>query len=90
MPSSGPAEVAALLSIINNAAQAALSEYTAHGADVPSIYSHKAHPLDSAEDTLALRMAIKTLEGACYQLCATLAPPSHTMHKVWPFISLYR
>jgi hypothetical protein len=90
MPSSGVTEVAALLSIINNAAQAALSAYAAHGTGVPSIYSYEAHPLDSADDTLALRTAVKTLEGACYQLCATLAPPSHTMHTVRFFVSLCR
>jgi hypothetical protein len=84
MPSSGlgTAEVSALLSLIASSAQAALAEYTAHGEDVPSIYSYTTHPLDGAEDTLALRKSIRVLEGACNQLCSMLAPPAHTLHNV--------
>jgi hypothetical protein len=82
MPSSGVTEVSALLLLINNAAQAALSHYAAYGVDVPSIYAFETHPLDSAGDISALKTSIKMLEGACHQLCATLAPPSHTLYKV--------
>jgi len=35
--------------------------------------------LDAVDDTVALKKAIRTLEGACQQLCATLAPPQHTV-----------
>jgi hypothetical protein len=83
MTSSGVKEVASLLSLINSATQAALSAYAAYGVDVPSFYAFETHPLDVAEDTLALKTAIRTLEGACHQLCATLAPPSYTVYKVW-------
>jgi hypothetical protein len=76
---SGTTEVLSLLSIITNAANTAMAEYTARGLKVPSIHSLETHPIDLDESALELRKAIKTLEGACNQLCATLAPPSHTL-----------
>ncbi|KAG2074760.1 S-adenosyl-L-methionine-dependent methyltransferase [Suillus decipiens] len=46
--------------------------------DVPSIDQTEPHPLDDAVDQVALKTAIRTLEGACAQICTTLAPPAHT------------
>ncbi|KAJ3726875.1 S-adenosyl-L-methionine-dependent methyltransferase [Lentinula raphanica] len=76
---SGPSEVQRLLAIINQAATDALSEYATHGEDVPSIYEAKTHPLDLSDAAFNLKKIIRTLEGACHQLCATLAPPLHTV-----------
>ncbi|EIW76001.1 S-adenosyl-L-methionine-dependent methyltransferase [Coniophora puteana RWD-64-598 SS2] len=73
------AKVLALLSLINSATTDALALYTADDRDVPDLRSTVSHPLDTADDTVALKKAIRTLEGACQQLCATLAPPQHTM-----------
>ncbi|KAL4079704.1 hypothetical protein J3A83DRAFT_4085377 [Scleroderma citrinum] len=42
---------------------------------IPIINSTELHPLDSAVDIVELRKAICLLEGACQQLCASLAPP---------------
>jgi hypothetical protein len=66
--------------LINSAAQEAIAEYERAGGDVPSIDSTEPHPLDNdnAIDNITLKSAIRTLEGACAQLCTTLAPPSHT------------
>ena len=74
----------ALLKLINSAAQEAIVEYEKAGGDVPFIDSTEPHPLDNddAIDNIALKSAIRTLEGACTQLCTTLAPPSHTAINV--------
>ena len=79
---SNKAKLEALLKLINSAAQEAIAEYEKAGGDVPSIYSVEPHPLDNAIDNIALKSAIRTLEGACAQLCTTLAPPSHTVINV--------
>ncbi|EGO00912.1 hypothetical protein SERLA73DRAFT_87273 [Serpula lacrymans var. lacrymans S7.3] len=75
---SGRAKIEALLKLANGAAQEAMALYEQDGMEVPSIDSTGPHPLDNAMDTVALKMAIRTLEGACGQICSTLAPPSHT------------
>jgi len=76
--SSNKAKIEALLKLVNSAAQQAIAEYENAGGDVPSIDSTELHPLDDAIDQVALKTAVRTLEGACAQLCTTLAPPSHT------------
>jgi hypothetical protein len=82
------AKLEALLKLINSAAQEAIAEYEKAGGDVPSIDSTEPHPLDNAIDNTALKSAIRTLEGACAQLCTTLAPPSHTVINVHPRLPL--
>ncbi|KAJ6597724.1 O-methyltransferase-domain-containing protein [Mycena vulgaris] len=76
---SGKTEIRALLAIITNAAEAAMAEYDKTGHEIPSLRSADGHPLDDAGDTVSLKKTIRLLEGACDQLCATLAPPHHTM-----------
>lgn len=76
------AKLQALLKLINSAAQDAIVEYEKAGGDVPSIDSTELHPLDDAIDQVALKSAVRTLEGACAQLCTTLAPPAHTAINV--------
>lgn len=68
----------ALLALINSAAQQTMALYENVDATVPSIDSAEFHPLDEALDQVELKAAIRTLEGACAQLCTTLAPPGHT------------
>lgn len=76
------AQLDALVVLINSAAQEAIAEYERTG-DVPSTESM--HPRDDATATLGLRKAIRILEGACEQLCTTLAPPAHTLVNVRAF-----
>lgn len=83
--STNKTKLAALLKLINSAAQEAIAEYEKAGGDVPSIDSTELHPLDTnVIDQVALKTAVRTLEGACAQLCTTLAPPSHTAINVRP------
>ncbi|KAH7922748.1 S-adenosyl-L-methionine-dependent methyltransferase [Leucogyrophana mollusca] len=73
------AKLRALLGLIQTSTERAIAEYEKNGEDVPQLASTDSHPLDSASDSLALKKAIRVLEGACQQLCATLAPPQHTV-----------
>ncbi|KZP16932.1 S-adenosyl-L-methionine-dependent methyltransferase [Athelia psychrophila] len=72
------ARLEALLALINSAAHDAISEYERVG-EVPSIDT--VHPLDTTSASLALRKAVRVMEGACEQLITTLAPPAHTLLK---------
>ncbi|KAG2087132.1 S-adenosyl-L-methionine-dependent methyltransferase [Suillus discolor] len=74
-------KVEALLDIINSSARKAMAEYNNTGHGVPGVDAGTLHPLDLATDTLALRKAIRLLEGACEQLNTILAPPQHTVHN---------
>ncbi|KAG2142225.1 O-methyltransferase-domain-containing protein [Suillus bovinus] len=71
------AKLEALLTLINTSARDAIALYEKYG-DVPAIDQAGPHPLDNAVDQVALKSAVRTLEGASAQICATLAPPSHT------------
>jgi hypothetical protein len=86
--SSPRAEVEGLLGLINSATHDALSVYEKSGHSIPSVHSPAPHPLDNVATTLALKKAIKVLEGACEQLCATLAPAGHTLMNVHSSIPL--
>ena len=79
---SGETQLEALLEIITASARQAIAEYKKGGNDVPTIHSKTYHPLDSAIDTVSLKKAVRLLEGACQQLCASLAPPQHTLQNV--------
>ncbi|KAF8548625.1 S-adenosyl-L-methionine-dependent methyltransferase [Imleria badia] len=78
---SGEAQLEALLEIINTSARQAIAEYKKGGNEVPTIQSQTCHPIDFAADTVALKKAVRLLEGACQQLCASLAPPQHTVQN---------
>ncbi|KAG5723110.1 Sterigmatocystin 8-O-methyltransferase [Termitomyces sp. T112] len=75
----GKAHIESLLKLINSSARDALAQYEKHNVEVPLLSSTASHPLDTTDETLELRKAIRVLEGACGQLCTALAPPSHTI-----------
>lgn len=78
----GRAEVHQLLTIIAQSATEALNEYEKHGSMIPSIYETSELSWDGLEASVNLKKSIRALEGACDQLCATLAPPLHTIVNV--------
>ncbi|KAK7047122.1 hypothetical protein VNI00_006787 [Paramarasmius palmivorus] len=83
---SGNPTIDALLTLIQSSAQSAVAEYNKTGFGVPSPDSTKPHPLDSTSDVLALKKAIRVLEGACELLCTTLAQPMHTIaNRTMPY-----
>ncbi|KAG2134160.1 S-adenosyl-L-methionine-dependent methyltransferase [Suillus bovinus] len=79
-------KVEVLLDIINSSARKAMAEYKNTGHGVPGVDTGAFHPLDFATDALALRKAIRLLEGACEQFNTILAPPQHT---VFNFVNNY-
>ena len=79
---SAEAQLEALLEIVNSSARQAIVEYKKEGNDVPTINSAEFHPLDTSAHHVALRKAVRLLEGACQQLCASLAPPQRTVLNV--------
>lgn len=81
-------QVESLLALIKEAAFNALDEYEKTGQPTPTLDSLSKHPLDDAEDKLRLKKIISKLEGACEQLCTTLAPPTHTIMNVCAEISV--
>ena len=81
-------EIESLLALITSATRDAMAIYEKSGHGIPSIHWTTTHPLDVKATTLALRKTLRTLEGACDQLCTTLAPPNHTLLNVRSVISL--
>ncbi|TFK96572.1 S-adenosyl-L-methionine-dependent methyltransferase [Pterulicium gracile] len=83
-PLTGRAEIQALLTLIRDSAEDALRQYETAQVPVPSLTVPTTHTATTANgpeylSTLPLKRAVRTLEGACEQLCATLAPPVHTI-----------
>jgi 2-polyprenyl-3-methyl-5-hydroxy-6-metoxy-1,4-benzoquinol methylase len=72
-------QIQALVGFIQQAAFDALAEYEKAGTPVPSLDSVDPHPLDDAQNNIALKRIVKKLEGACDQLCTALAQPAHTI-----------
>ena len=75
-------DIDTLLGLIQSATHSAVEEYRKTGHGIPSPDDAWPHPLDSAPDALALKKAIRVLEGACERLCTTLAQPMHTIANV--------
>jgi hypothetical protein len=75
--------VNALLGLINTSVQEVLSAYEDAGKSAPPLNSVDPGPFDSPQNTpLHVTKAIQIIEGACAQLCATIAPPGHTVLNV--------
>ncbi|KAH0584812.1 hypothetical protein H2248_008091 [Termitomyces sp. 'cryptogamus'] len=69
-------QISALVALIKETANTIESHFT--DSSLPSLDSLDSHALDTAVSP-PLNDAIHILEGACVQLCATLARPSHTV-----------
>ncbi|KAJ6631080.1 S-adenosyl-L-methionine-dependent methyltransferase [Mycena sp. CBHHK59/15] len=70
--------VSALVALIANAAKTLETEYNKSPEGVPSLDSTAPHSFDKQISSFEMIQAVQILEGACAQLCATLARPSHT------------
>ena len=81
--SQSQSEVAALVGLISDAARTIEAQYAKSSQpSVPSLDDTAPHPFDSQISSMKLKLAIQTLEGACAQLCATVARPNHTVTNV--------
>lgn len=70
------AHLTELAALINESVQTVLAEYAAVSRVVPSLDC-----TDPAQTLVnrTIRDAVRILEGACAQLCASVAPAKHTM-----------
>ena len=80
---SHPSHLSTLVELIANATRLVESRFKASSHPyVPTLDDTREHPLDKTLSDQELRAAIQTIEGACAQLCATVARPSHTVVNV--------
>ena len=83
-------QISALAKLISDASKIVESHYVKSPKPyVPSLDDTDPHPLDEQLAAKELRTAVQTIEGACAQLSATVARPSHTIVNVrWRNFSL--
>ena len=76
-------QISALARLISDATKTVEAHYAKSSKPyVPSLDDTEPHPLDEQLAEKELRTAIQTIEGACAQLSATVARPSHTIVNV--------
>ncbi|EIW80789.1 S-adenosyl-L-methionine-dependent methyltransferase [Coniophora puteana RWD-64-598 SS2] len=78
---SGNVDVDTLLALINSSATAAVAEWQKKGQDVPPLSAPETHPIDTATDVVALKKALRVLEGACEHLTTLLSPNGQTIYQ---------
>lgn len=78
-----PNTISALVDLIAKASKIVEAAYEqTEQSYVPSLDDTEPHPLDTQVWDKDVKKAIQTIEGACAQLCATLAKPDHTLMNV--------
>ena len=84
-------QISALAKLISDASKVVEAHYAKSSKPyVPSLNDTEPHPIDKQLAGKELRTAVQTIEGACAQLSATVARPSHTIVNVrWRNSSLY-
>ena len=76
-------QISALVKLISDASKVVESHFAKSSKPyVPSLDDTEPHPLDKQLAGKELRTAVQTIEGACAQLSATVARPSHTIINV--------
>ncbi|KZT21972.1 S-adenosyl-L-methionine-dependent methyltransferase [Neolentinus lepideus HHB14362 ss-1] len=74
------AHLTSLVDVISSALKDVAAEYSKVGCQIPSLDDTRPGPFDLSENSnLRLNRAVQIVEGACAQLCATIARPSHYM-----------
>lgn len=82
MAPSSNSPVSALVALITNAAKTLETEYNKSPEGVPDLDNPTPHSFDKQISSFEMIQAVQILEGACAQLCATLARPNHTAVNV--------
>jgi len=73
-------QVNALLALITEAVATVQNEFSQSSKPyVPSLNDTEPHPLDTQFSSQSLIKAVRTIQGACAQLCTTVARPNHTL-----------
>jgi hypothetical protein len=80
------AELRLLVKLINDNVENIIMEYEKAGQEPPSVNSLMSGPLDTRDGcTDELKYALKTVQGACAQLLASVETPSTSLAIVRPF-----
>lgn len=75
-------QLSELVSLISEATKVVEAEFAkSEDPQVPSLDDTTPHPLDDLS-SMEMKEAVKIIEGACAQLCALVARPSHTVLNV--------
>lgn len=75
-------QLSELVSLISKATKVVEAEFSkSDKPEVPSLDDTTPHPLDELS-SMETREAVAIIEGACAQLCALVARPSHTVLNV--------
>ena len=76
-------QISALAKLISDASKVVEAHFAKSSKPyVPSLDDTEPHPIDKQLAGKELRTAVQTIEGACAQLSATVARPSHTIINV--------
>ena len=76
-------QISALAKLISDASKVVEAHFAKSSKPyVPSLNDTEPHPIDKQLAKEELRTAVQTIEGACAQLSATVARPSHTIINV--------
>ena len=76
-------QISALAKLISDASKVVEAHFAKSSKPyVPSLDDTEPHPIDKQLAGKELRTAVQTIEGACAQLSATVARPSHTITNV--------
>ena len=76
-------EISALAKLISDASKVVEAHFAKSSKpNVPSLDDTEPHPTDKQLAEKELQTAVQTIEGACAQLSATVARPSHTILNV--------
>ena len=76
-------QISALAKLISDASKVVEAHFAKSSKPyVPSLDDTEPHPMDKQLAGKELRTAVQTIEGACAQLSATVARPSHTIINV--------
>ena len=76
-------QISALVKLISDASKVVEAHFANSSKPyVPSLDDTEPHPIDKQLAGKELRTAIQTIEGACAQLSATVARPSHSILNV--------
>ena len=77
-------QISALAKLISDASKIVEAHFAKSSKPyVPSLNDTDPHPIDNQLAGKDLRTAVQTIEGACAQLSATVARPSHTIVNVY-------
>jgi hypothetical protein len=82
-------QLSELVALISNATKVVEAEFAkSENPKIPSLDDTTTHPFDD-RSSMEMKEAVRIIEGACAQLCATVARPSHTILNVGAICDIF-